>query len=501
VYSVKFFFKALILIFCLLYPSLSVKGGVFGAPPITKVVLKNGMKFLIVPRGDTPVFSALIAFRVGGIEEDEGQTGLAHMFEHMAFKGTRGLGTKNYAMEIPLMEALDHLADELNQEYDKKDLADPQKILEIRKKMGEISQQQQKYTKSGEITQKMLEHGGTGYNATTSKDTTQYFVSLPSDQLMFWAQLESQRIFKPILREFYQERDIVMEERRMRVDDSPEGQLYEKLLQYAFQKSPYRWPTIGHAEDIRRFTRKEATNFLKRYYCPANAVGVLVGRLDVTQTRSLLDKTFGTIPSPCPVKTKTSQPHLSLEPPQKNRIDLSLHAEPSLMMAFSKPTLPHDDDYVFDVIDEILSGGKTSKLYRRLIKEKKVASSVSTYTSIPGARLPHLFLIQASPYGNKNIQSAEDEIWKTLERLKKEPITEEALKKARHNILSDMIWHIKTNEGLANMLAYYEILLSDWKYLENYPSHLEKVTAEDIQRVARDYFTRDNNITAVLRKK
>ena len=475
----------------------------FWTPKVTEFKLKNGMKFLLVPRGDTPVFSARIAFKVGGIEEEFGKLGLAHMFEHMAFKGTKRLGTKSYTQELPFMKALDDLANQLNQELDKGEKADPKKIQEIREKMEKVRAQQQKYIKSGELTRLMMEHGGVGYNATTSKDMTQYFVSLPSDQLRFWAEIESQRIFKPVLRQFYSERDVVLEERRMRVDDNPGGQLYEALIEAAFEISPYRWSTLGPADNIRRLTRQDAFLFWKNYYSPANAVGVLVGNLDVESTKRILQNTFGRIPSRNP-KLSPFQEAISvdqLEKPHKELVRLERDAEPLVMMAFPKPTLPHRDDYVFDLIDRILAGGRTSWLYQELVKKKKVASSVTTFTSIPAARLPNLFLIEAKPYGNKNISKTEKEIWKALNRLKSEKLSDKELAIARHKIVSDIIWHMKTNKGLASLLAYYEILVGSWKYMVNYPSHIDSISAEEIQKVARKYFIKDNSVTAELVRK
>jgi predicted Zn-dependent peptidase len=463
-----------------------------------ELTLNNGMKFLLVNRGDTPVFSARITFRVGGMEEEKGKTGLAHMFEHMAFKGTKNLGTKDYEKEVPLMKAIDDLATLINKEYDN---SNPEQLQQLQKQMTFLQEKHQALLNPGEFSKLMMERGGADLNATTSKDLTQYFVKLPADQLEFWATLESQRIFKPVLRQFYQERNVVLEERRMRVDDSPSGQLYELLIQNAFSEGPYQWSTIGNADDIRRLTRQDAQAFFERYYTPKNAVGTIVGNFDIRKAVRILKRTFGSIqPHPQGQLTRISSHTQKILPPKTNRVTIKHRAEPQLMIAFAKPTVPHHDDYVMDLIDQILSGGKTSRLYQALIKDKKIASSVTTYSSIPGSRLNNLLLVQAKPYGNAKIPAVETEIWNILEQLKTQPVTQKELDRARHKITADITWQMKSNESLASLLSYYESVVGTWEYLVDYPEVIQKITPQDIQEVAKRYFTKVNSITAVLEK-
>ena len=217
------------------------------AEKVREVRLSNGMKFLIYPRGQAPIFTAFVQFRVGGLDEEDGKTGLAHFLEHMAFKGTKTIGSKGEK------EAVARL---------------------------------------------YMENGAEGLNATTSKDATTYFVNLPSEKLEFWAWLESERIFHPVFREFDEEKNVVLEERRMRVDNNPDGQLYEKFLETAFQKSPYRWPTIGREEEVKKLTVQDLQTFWEKHYDPSHAVGVLVGQIDMKKVVGILEKTFGKIQFP-----------------------------------------------------------------------------------------------------------------------------------------------------------------------------------------------------------
>ena len=263
---------------------------------VKTVTLKNGLTAIIYPRGTAPIFSGYIRVKAGGMDEEVGKTGLAHFLEHMAFKGTEKIGTRNYEKEKPLMEKIEKIAIDLAAEEGRKN-QDVKKIESLKKELKTLQSEQSQYIVKEEVSKIMLDHGGVDYNATTSKDMTSYFVNLPSEQFNFWAQFESDRIFRPVFREFYEERDVVMEERRMRVEDDPDGKLYEAFLDTAFEKSPYKWPTIGTWKDLKTLTRTDLEEFWRRYYQPSNVVLAIVGKVDPDKVIPVLEKTFGKIPA------------------------------------------------------------------------------------------------------------------------------------------------------------------------------------------------------------
>ena len=413
------------------------------AAAVEEVRLGNGMKFLLYVRGEAPIFSAMIRFRTGGMDEEEGKTGLAHFMEHMAFKGT---------------ERLD-----------------------------------------GRTLGRMIEEaGGQDYNATTSKDMTTYVVSLPSERLRFWAEIESERIFRPAFREFEAEKNVILEERRMRVENDPEGKFYETFLQTAYRISRYRWPTIGTERDLRQLTVADLEAFWRDHYRPSNATGVLVGNFDPAEARKILIETFGKIH---PGEGDKKQTPPLAEPPQggERRLTLKLPARSRLWIGFHKPTLPEPDDFAFDLLNEIVGEGRSARLYKRLVLQEKVASGVQTSSGTPGSRLPNLFFVEvdllpaASP--ERVLRLIDDEI----AAVKKEGVTPGEMEKARNRLAADILWGMKTNHGMASQLSYYEVIAGDWRYLANYLEEISRFGPGDLRRIAKTYLIPSNRTVAVLK--
>ncbi len=462
---------------------------------VRELLLPNGMKFLLYRRGEAPIFTGYVRFRAGGIEEEMGKTGLAHFLEHMAFKGTRTLGTTDFEKEKPILDEIEKVGEELGLEY--RGTPSTEKIAALKERLKTLHQEEAKYLVTEEVAKTMQENGGDDYNATTSKDMTSYFVSLPSDKLKFWATMESERIFKPVFREFYEEKDVVLEERRMRVDNDPDGLLYEALLEKAFEKSPYRWPTIGHEKDLLGLTIKDLEAFFRRYYTPSRAVGTLVGNFDMEAAERILRETFGKIEA----ADTTEAPVPVEEPPQAGErpVLLSRPARPRLMIAYHKPTLPNEDDYLFDLLDQILGRGRSSRLYRSLVLDKKVASDVDTESSIPGSRLPNLFLIEATPIGVRTPEEVLRMIDVEIERIQREGVTPEELEKVKNRLTMDLLWKMKTNEGLASQLSYFQVVAGDWRYLAGYLDQINRFGTEDIKRLATQYLNRNNRTIAILK--
>lgn len=462
--------------------------------PVVEYRLKNGMLFFLVRRPTAPVFTAYLRFRVGGADEKPGTTGIAHLFEHMAFKGTRSIGTSDFEKERPYLDKIGDVGREMSLELRRGAAADLGKVSRLKADLDELQQEARKYVVKDEYYRILSREGGVGLNAQTSQDMTSYFVSLPKNRLDLWARMEAARLVDVVLREFYSERDVVLEERRLRLETSPDGALYAKLLETAFTRSPYRFPVIGYQQDISTVTREEAQAFYDTYYTPSNAFAAIVGDIDIDETKKLLDDTFGLIPAkPDPPLTDGSEPTQKGE----RRGSVGFETAAQVLIGYHKPTAPSFDDYVFDVIDRLLSGGRTSRLYTALVKDKKIAQAVYTLGG-PGARFENLFIIGAVTLGGSKTTQLEDAIYAELERLAKDGPTQEELTRVLTGLEADFIRNLSSNEGLANELTFFHGIVGDWRYAQNHSSVVRTITAEDVKRVARTYFTKENRSIATL---
>jgi predicted Zn-dependent peptidase len=456
--------------------------------------LKNGMKWLIVERHQAPVFTGYIRVKAGGADEQPGYTGLAHLFEHLAFKGTPVLGTSNFDQEKKLLREIAEVGAQLAGVA--RERRGQGAVVKLKQRLSELQATHSRIADSDALSRLYQLNGATGLNATTDKDLTSYFVSFPRNRLSLWALVEASRLASPVLRDFYKERDVVMEERRMRVDAEPVGVLYEELNQLAFTTSPYRWPVVGYAEDLNAMTMARAHEFHQRYYVPSNTVGCLVGDVKLEEVVPLLEQTFGQIPA------RSSPPPLEFaEPPERfqRRSTVFFDASPRLFLSFRKPTLPDRDDYIFDVIELLLGHGRTARLHKRLVLKDRVAQSVGVFSG-PGSRLNNLMTVAVIPLSGTKISKVEQTIWEELNRLKTERVPEQELKRIRNRVTADRARSIESNEGLADSLSYFEAIAGDWRYGADHAKQIESITAEDIQRTARQYFTLENSVVVDLAK-
>ena len=459
--------------------------------------LKNGMKLLMVPRHTSPTVAAWIRFKVGSLDERSDERGLAHLLEHMLFKGTKTLGTRNYLAEKPLLDRIESTAQLLMAEKLKREQANPKAIDRLAKELDGLEKEAGKYVVKEEFADIYARNGGSGYNAFTSKDGTTYIINLPANKMELWAAIESDRMKNAVLREFYTEMKVVKEERRRSYDAEPEGKLWETFIADAFNAHPYGQPTIGWMSDIDNLTRTKAERFLHKYYAPNNAVVAIVGDIDPKKTIALVEKYFGAIPPGTPV------PPVAVEEPLQageKRTEVIGDAEPELMIGFHKPTLPAPDDYVFDVIDMLLTNGRTSRLYRKLVLEKQLATSVSSF-STPGSRAPNLFVVSATPRAPHTVAEVEAAVDVELERLKNEPMTATELQQVLNQLEFEESSQMSSNGGLARNLTEYEAVAGSWRYLIEHRQKVAAITAADVMRVARQYFTRENRNVGFITKK
>ena len=460
--------------------------------------LSNGLQLLMVERRTAPIVSFAIAYKVGGVNEHPGITGVAHLYEHLAFKGTQTLGTKDYQKEAGVLERLDRAWNDLRAEHDRGPRADHNKLIALEKRFRDLQQQAEHYVVPNEVGEIYERNGAVGLNATTAKDLTRYVVSLPANRLELWAAIESDRMAHPVLREFYKEKEVVLEERRSRYENSPGGKLYESFIAAAFTAHPYRMPVIGWTSDIESLSRKQTEEFFRAHYGPGNAVIAIVGDIDAHETIRLIEKYFGPIPArPLPPSAVTE------EPPQEGerRVEIEFDAEPAVLIGYHRPALDHPDDAVFDVIDSLLSDGRSSRLYTSLVKERQSALNVSTNNGAPGVRYPNLFLIQATPRAPHTTAELEAAVDAELDRLKREPVPPRELRKVLNRLDADLIRSLDSNSGLASQLSFFKTVAGDWRYLLNNRERAARVSAEDVMRVARAYFVKSHRVVATLVRK
>ena len=455
----------------------------------------NGLTLLVVERHDTPVVSAYITLGVGSVHETSETRGVAHLLEHMLFKGTRTLGTTDYAKEKPLLEEIERVGSRLDALRLQSDV-DPAEVAALEKQLAELQAEHKQYVVKDVFSTLYSENGGVGYNAFTSKDLTTYLISLPSNKLELWAMIESDRMKNPVLREFYTERDVIREERRRSYDTNPARKHYESLVTNAFEVHPYRNPIIGWHSDIANLSPQKTRGFLEKYYAPVNTVIALVGDVRAADAVALVERYFADIAPGTPVPVVAA-----VEPEQsgEKRIMEVFDAEPRLAIAWHKPTMPDKDDYAFDLIDQVLGSGRTSRLYRSLVEEQKLATSVSVYGA-PGSRYPNLFVIEGIPRHPHTVAELESAIYAELEKLRTELIGEEELAKIRNRLLTDQLRQLTSNSGLASLLTSYQSLAGDWRYLVTYPAEIDKLSAEDLRQVANRYFTKSNRTVVVMQR-
>jgi predicted Zn-dependent peptidase len=462
---------------------------------LTEFTLANGLKFLVLERHEAPVVTCYTHADVGASDEVTGLTGLAHIFEHMAFKGTRTIGTNDYPAEAKVLAKIDDLFAAIRLEQRKGDQADPNRLAELRREFAQAQQEQEQYLVHDEFDEAFKRAGGVGLNASTGADYTAYFVSLPSNKLELWMLLESERFRDPVLHEFYKEKDVVMEERRLRTESQPIGKLLEDFLATAYKAHPYGQPVIGHMSDVQALSRAQAEEFFRKHYIPSNLTVAIVGDVDPQNARQLAEKYFGRIPSgPKPDLLPT------VEPPQwgPRRVTVQDPSQPFVLIGYHKPGINHPDDAVFDALTDIMGVGRTSRLYRSLVRDKQIAMQTSGFPGLPGVKYPGLFLFYAMPAQGHTNDECEEALYAEIDRLKNELVSEQELNKAKTRARAGLVRELDSNLGLARELTYYEVLTGNWRNLFRQLERIDQVTAEDIQRVARTYFTSTNKTVGTI---
>lgn len=462
---------------------------------VTEFTLPNGLHFIVMERHEAPVVSFHTYVDAGSVDDPSGQTGIAHMFEHMAFKGTESIGTSDWAAEKKALEAIEEIYARLDAERAKGQRADPGRIGSLEAQLKMAIDRGQAFVVPNEYTRLIEENGGAGLNASTSLDSTQYFYSLPSNRAELWFLLESQRFLRPVFREFYKERDVVMEELRMRVESQPIGKLQQELVATAFEAAPYRNPPGGWASDVANLRRAEAEEFFRKFYVPANINIAVVGDINPAEARRLADRYFGPLPArPLPPAIHT------VDPPQSGPKTSVVQSpsQPLLMIGYKRPDQYDKDDPVFDLMAMILSSGRTGLLYKEMVQEKRISVAAQAVGTYPDGRYPNLFLFFLAPAVGHTVEENQKALDDLLARFTASKVDAEALARAKTKARAGVIRRLDSNSGLASLLTMYYAAYGDWRKLFTSLDDLNRVTAEDIQRVARRYFDARSRTVAYL---
>ena len=462
---------------------------------VTEFTLNNGMKFIVLERHQAPVATFYTHADVGSVQEVKGITGLAHIFEHIAFKGTQKIGATDYAAERPVLDKVDKAFYALRDEKLKGTKADPGRLKQLQEDFDKAQEEADKYVVTNEYPEAIERAGGRDLNAATTWDSTIYTFSVPSNEAELWFYLESERFLNPVFREFYKERDVVMVERRLRTESQPIGKLIEEFLSVAYKAHPYGEPVVGHMSDLENITRQDAEAFFKKYYIPSNLTSVIVGNVDPARMRQMAETYFSRIPSgpkPEPVRT--------VEPPQEGerRVSLRLQSQRILLIGYHKPDINHPDNAVYEAISSLLSDGRSSRLYRALVRDKKIATGAGGFTGLPGYKYPSLFLFYATASPGHTNAECEKAIDEEILRLKTELVSKEELDGVKRRARAQLIRQLSDNSGMAALMARWQVMTGDWRNLFNQLDKIEAITPEDIKRVSNSTFTFDNKSAGVI---
>jgi predicted Zn-dependent peptidase len=462
---------------------------------VTLRTLPNGLTVLLYERHEAPVFSFYTLVDAGSAQDPKGESGLAHMFEHMAFKGTPQIGTTNFEAEKKVLEKIEQIYAQYIYERDRQVGRDPQKVAELEKSWKTAATEAEQYVVRNEFGRIVEENGGVGLNAGTSADQTVYYYSLPVNRLELWAYLESSRFLQPVMREFYKERDVVQEERRMRVDSQPTSRMIEQFTGTAFLASPYGTPGVGWPDDLKTFSATDAMRFFDRYYVPSNMVIAVVGDLNPAEAMPVIEKYFGRLPTrPKPDTRVTSSP------PQNSvrQVVVNDRSQPFYIEGYQRPDYSHPDDAIYDAISDILSNGRVSRMYRSLVVEKQTAAAAAGFSGMPGTKYPHLFAFYAVPTPGHTPEDMAKAIHEEIEKLKTSEVTDGELARFKTRSKADLIRSLGSNSGMASQLAVYQARFGDWREIFHQLDRYDKITKQDIIRVAKSTFTASNRTVAML---
>lgn len=477
--------------------------------PVIEKYLPNGMRLLMVERHDEPTIAGGWVAHVGSSNEKPGMTGIAHLFEHMMFKGSHIIGTKDYQKDLEIIEAQERVRDEMRKEISKMremyrrgeidDLMKPEnkteRYRELEKEFAKLIEEQRKVLVKNEFDQILSGAGGSSMNAFTSEDMTAYFENVPANKLELWMWLESDRIANRVFREFYAERDVVFEERRMRTDSTPLGKFQEQLNAMFWESSPYSWPVVGWPSDIPAITKAQADEFYATFYAPQNITLILVGDFKAEDAEALANKYFDRIP-----RGKKDAPEVITQEVKQlaeKRMNAEADTNPQVDILWHTVPFAHKDSYALEILGEILST-RTGRLYKDLVLGSGVATDV--YAGQGSQKWEGYFNAGGEAREGHTPEEVEKGIYENLEKLKAEEVPAEELQKVKNNFAAAEYRRLSANFPILMHLIQNDGL-GDWREINEAGPKIQAVTAADVKRVANEYFTKENRTVAIYTRK
>ncbi len=462
---------------------------------IVQYTLDNGLTLIILPRHDAPVVSLVTYANVGSVDDPKGFTGMAHMFEHMAFKGDDEIGTNDFVGEQEAIASEEAAFEAWRLERSKGELADSAKVAELKAEFKADEEKSDAFVVTNEFGNIVEKAGFVGLNAFTSLDQTAYLYNFPENKLELAIMLESTRFSKPVLREFHKEANVVEEERRMRTESNPIGRLLEEFLTTSYKAHPYGVPTIGHMSDLENLDRTAAETFFKKYYIPNNLCIAIVGDVNPKDVIKFAKKYLGGLP-----RGPEILPIPTVEPEQagERRVEVEDPSQAFWIAGYHVPKGSDPDRPALDALVDYLGAGRTSLLYKKLVKETKKALQVGAFTGFPGDKYPSMVAVYGVAAKDVSAMDLEKLILAEIERLKEEPLPEEEVSKIKARAKSSFINQLNSRQGLAIQLCTYQMIEGDWHNLFRQLDKINAVTAEDIQRVAKKYMTKKNRTVGYI---
>jgi len=462
---------------------------------VTEFTLDNGLHFIIVERSVAPTAHFFTLVDVGSANEPVGRTGIAHIYEHMVFKGSKTIGTTNYEEEVKYINQMDDAYMAWLREYNKFE-PDEEKLEELWERFEQLQEKAGEFVVNNEFTQIIEREGATGVNAFASTDATGYFYSLPQNKAELWFMLEADRFMNPVMREFYVEKDVIFEERRMRTDSNPFGRLIEEFTATAFSAHPYKNPVVGWPSDIRNTTIADTWEYHEKFYAPSSFTVTIVGDVDAAEMKRLAEKYFGPMPYRDPA------PELLVEEPEQRgerRLVIEERSQPIYMEGYHTVNNQHPDYQALNLLANILTEGRTSRLYRRMVVEEQTALQVGSFNGFPGSKYPGMFVAFVIPNQGVDMEKVENTLREEFQRIIDEGVTEEELNRVRTNARASLVRSLRSNTGIARILASAHVNGGSWTTAFTDLDRLTDVTPEDIQRVAETYIKKNTRTVAMIK--
>ncbi len=497
-------FAVLVLLGCALAVPLSAQ-----KVPVVEKTLSNGMRLLMVEREGEPTVAGGWVAHVGSSNERPGITGISHLFEHMMFKGTPTLGTKDYKKDLAIIAEQERVREEIRKEEAKMreayrrgeidDLLKPEnktaRLKELEKKFDALIAQQREVLVKNEFDRIYTSAGASGMNAFTNEDITGYFITVPANKLELWMWMESERLLRPVFREFYAERDVVFEERRLRTEATPLGKFDETFNAMFWESHPYGWPVVGWPSDIPAITKAQADAYYGAYYAPQNITLILVGDLDPKGAARMAERYFSRIPR----GTQPVPDVVTLEVKQQaeKRMYGEAEANPQVDILWHTVPFGHKDSYPIQVLSQILST-RTGRLYKGLVLGSQIATE--TFARQESRKWAGLFNAGGEAKEGHTPEEVEKGVYAEIEKLKKEEVPADELTKVKNNFAAQEYRRLIANFPILVQLIVADGL-GDWRQVNEAGSRVQAVTAGDVKRVASEYFTKENRAVAIYTRK